>query len=61
MLLAVSYHKTHCCCLQMDALDQYVFGPECHPAFDMAVRMENYTGQAKLARASSSSGVVSAW
>ncbi|CAM9674844.1 unnamed protein product [Ectocarpus sp. 13 AM-2016] len=42
---------------QMDALDQYVFGPECHPAFDMAVRMENYTGQAKLARASSSSGV----
>lgn len=45
----------------MDALDKFVFQPESHPAFDIAIRMENYAGAAtgKLARGSSSSGVVS--
>eukprot|EP00752_Nemacystus_decipiens_P014993 g13350.t1 len=44
---------------QMDALDKFVFQPESHPAFDIAIRMENYAGAAtsKLARGSSSSGV----
>lgn len=46
---------------QMDALDKFVFQPESHPAFDIAIRMENYAGAQtnKLARGSSSSGVVS--
>lgn len=42
----------------MDALDKFVFAKETHPAFDIAVRIENYTGipTNKLTRASSSSG-----
>lgn len=46
---------------QMDALDKFVFGKETHKAFDIALRIENYTGTAtnKLTRHSSSSGVVS--
>lgn len=45
----------------MDALDKFVFAKEAHPAFDLALRMENYAGSAgtKLTRGSSSSGVVS--
>lgn len=47
---------------QMDALDKFVFGEACHPAFDIALRIENYTGVKtnKLARGSSSTAVVSA-
>ncbi|CAM9338772.1 unnamed protein product [Hapterophycus canaliculatus] len=47
---------------QMDALDKFVFGPDCHPAFDTAVRIENYTGVKAnaLARGSSSSGASNA-
>lgn len=42
----------------MDALDKFVFSKEVHPAFDLALRIENYTGLPtnKLTRASSSSG-----
>lgn len=48
---------------QMDALDQFVFGDACHPAFDYALRIENYTGVKtnKLARGSSSTGLVSTY
>ncbi|CAM9135904.1 unnamed protein product [Laminaria digitata] len=47
---------------QMDALDQFVFGDACHPAFDYALRIENYTGvkSNKLARGSSSTGLPKA-
>ena len=47
----------------MDALDKFVFGEACHPAFDIALRIENYTGVKtnKLARGSSSTAVVSGW
>lgn len=40
----------------MDALDKFVFSKEAHPAFDIAIRMENYAGKPtnKLVRASSS-------
>ena len=46
---------------QMDALDKFVFSEASHKAFDIALRIENYTGVKtnKLARGSSSSGVVS--
>lgn len=44
---------------QMDALDKFVFAPECHPAFDIAVKLENYSGpRPNLVRTSSSTGVV---
>ena len=29
---------------QMDALDKYMFSEACHPAFDIALLIENYTG-----------------
>eukprot|EP00904_Undaria_pinnatifida_P008153 jgi/Undpi1/4468/HiC_scaffold_17.g07822.m1 len=46
---------------QMDALDKYMFGEACHPAFDIALRIENYTGVGtnKLTKGSSSSALVS--
>lgn len=47
---------------QMDALDKYMFGEACHPAFDIALRIENYTGvtmKNKLNKGSSSSALVS--
>lgn len=47
--------------VQMDALDKYMFGEACHPAFDIALRIENYTGVGtnKLTKGSSSSALVS--
>lgn len=47
---------------QMDALDKYMFSEACHPAFDIALRIENYTGvtmKNKLTKGSSSSALVS--